>query len=200
MARTRNEVRTDIQNTFGLFALHHRSLERVEDIISSFVDRAVADDPRRSRAETDKATREMLGGFAVNINKKDVVDEFIESKADEFVYYNNTQVTLLYRDAGNYKSSVELIVAGHIPEEVKKSIEDKMIDSEFIDLAATKYHNIHNLFPDVVEDDELDHNYITIEFRPTSDVSDTSLSEFCDVMNVQEPVHDITIERAGPEM
>ena len=96
----------------------------------------------------------------------------------------NTAVTFLYRDADNYKESRDIVVEGEMTERLKTAITGTYVDNEFVDLGKTTFQSLEGLFPDKVIDDEVDHNFVTLEFSETTEAADMTQREFSGIFGV----------------
>ena len=113
----------------------------------------------------------------------------------------NTEITVLYRDASNYKKSMSLLVTGTFPESLHQAIESAKVDDDFIDLSKTSYAGIVGMFPGLDYDDEIDHDFVTLEISPTEQAGNITQQEFANLFGLQwKPEVDLVNaqEKAGP--
>ena len=100
----------------------------------------------------------------------------------------NTEITVLYRDGSNYKKSISLLVAGTFPESLHQAIESAkvgFVHEDFIDLTKTSYGSIVGMFPELDYDDEIDHDFVTLEISPTEQAGDITQQEFANLFGLQ---------------
>ena len=113
----------------------------------------------------------------------------------------NTEVTVHYRDAANYKQNKVLVVEGGFPESLGEAVASAKVDGEFIDLAKTTYGSICGMFPEINYDNEIDHDYVTLEFAATDNEADMTQQQFADMFGLpwtQEVEHVNVQKPTGP--